>query len=104
VLATRHGNQVSVSERVNVGQGGVIPATGVTGNSNKTSVRENEALVMFMNDMPQRGYIESATITLLDGRVMITGSPILSAGPQLGFRTPNSLKQLDVTAVTTSPQ
>ena len=104
VLTTYGGNHVSVSERVNVSQRGAIPATGVTGNSHKSSVRDDEVLVMFMNDMPRHGYIETATITLADGRVLISGSPILSANPQLAFRTPNSLKQLDVTAVAAPTQ
>ncbi len=99
VVTTRNGAKVATSVKVVVTQGGKIPLTGVTGNSNKTRVQGDEILVLFINDMPVKGYIESATIALRDGSIEITGTPLLAEKPQLGFRTHNSLKKVEVTAV-----
>lgn len=99
VVTTRSGAKVATSVKVAVTQGGKIPLTGVAGNSNKTLVQGDEILVLFINDMPAKGYIESATITLRDGSIQISATPLLAEKPQLGFRTHNSLQKVEVTAV-----
>ncbi len=98
VVTTRSGGKVATSVNVTVAQGGKIPLSGVTGNSNKTRVQGDEVLVLFINDMPLKGYIESATIALRDGNIQISGTPLLAEKPQLGFRTHNSLQKVEVTA------
>jgi hypothetical protein len=98
-VTTRSGAKAAVSTTVTVAQGATIPASGVTGNSNKTRVQGDELLVLFINDMPQKGFIEAATIQLRDGDIKVTGTPLLAEKPQLGFRTRNSLKQVEVNAV-----
>lgn len=99
VVTSRGGDKAVASAKVEVAQGATIPASGVTGNSNKTRVQDDEILVLFINDMPVKGYIESATIRLRDGDIQIKGTPLLAEKPQLGFRTPNSLRKVEVTAV-----
>ncbi len=99
VVTTRSGDKAVASVKVAVSQGANIPASGVTGNSNKTRVQGDEILVLFINDMPAKGYIESATIRLRDGDIQIEGTPLLAEKPQLGFRTPNSLRKVEVAAV-----
>ncbi len=99
VVTTRSGAKAATSVSVTVAQGGKIPLSGVTGNSNKTRVQGDEVLVLFINDMPLKGYIESATIALRDGGIRISGTPLLAEKPQLGFRTHNSLKKVEVSAV-----
>lgn len=99
VVTTRNGAKAATSVKVAVTQGGKIPLTGVTGNSNKIRVQGDEILVLFINDMPAKGYIESASITLRDGSIEITGTPLLAEKPQLGFRTHNSLQKVEVSAV-----
>ncbi len=99
VVTTRSGAKAAVSAKVAVAQGATIPAGGVTGTSNKTRVQDDEVLVLFINDMPLKGFIESATILLRDGDIQISGTPLLAEKPQLGFRTHNSLKKVEVTAV-----
>ena len=99
VVTSRSGDKAVASAKVEVSQGATIPPNGVTGNSNKTRVQGDEILVLFINDMPVKGYIESATIRLRDGDIQIKGTPLLAEKPQLGFRTPNSLRKVEVTAV-----
>jgi hypothetical protein len=99
VVTTRSGAKAAVSTRVAVARGATIPASGVTGNSNKTRVQGDEVVVLFINDMPSKGFIESATIQLRDGDIQIKATPLLAEKPQLGFRTHNSLNKVDVTAV-----
>lgn len=104
VVTTRGGAKAAISAKVAVSQGGTIPVSGVTGTSNKTRVQGDEILVLFINDMPSMGFIESATIQLRDGDIQISGTPLLAEKPQLGFRTHNSLGKVDITAkVKTAP-
>ena len=98
-VTSRSGDKAIASAKVTLAQGAAIPASGVTGNSNKTRVQGDEILVLFINDMPFKGYIESATIRLQDGDIQIKGTPLLAEKPQLGFRTPDSLRKVEVIAV-----
>ena len=102
MVTTRSGTKAAVSAKVAVARGASIPASGVTGNSNKIRVQGDEVVVLFINDMPRKGYIESATIRLEDGDILIKGTPLLAEKPQLGFRTHNSLKKVEVIAVMNS--
>jgi predicted secreted protein len=104
-LVKTHGaGQVEASAPVTVSVGATIPDSGLTGNSNKTRVEGDELVVLFMNDMPKKGYVESASLLLADGGIEVTTTPLLSEKPQLGFRTGNSLVQVEVNAVATPSQ
>lgn len=102
LVIARDGGKIKVAEQVSVTRGATIPASGVSGNSHKIQIQGNELLIVFVNDMGRTGFIESATITLADGQIQIHGSPLLAENPQLSFKTPNSLKKVEVTAVTSS--
>lgn len=98
-VTTSDGAKVKIAEQVVVTLGARIPARGVSGNSNKIQVQGDELMILFVNDMARTGFIESATVTLADGQIQIQGSPLLAEKPQLGFKIPNSLKKVEVTAV-----
>ena len=102
LVIVRDGAQIRAAEQVSVTRGAAIPDSGVSGNSHKVQIQGKELLIVFVNDMARTGFIESATITLADGQIQIQGSPLLAEKPQLGFKTPNSLKKVEVTAVTDS--
>ena len=102
LVIARDGGKIKVAEQVSVTRGATIPASGVSGNSHKIQIQGNELLIVFVNDMGRTGFIESATITLADGQIQIHGSPLLAENPQFSFKTPNSLKKVEVTAVTSS--
>ena len=99
LVTTRDGTEIKVAQRVSVTQGATIPASGVSGNSHKTQIQGQELLLVFVNDMARTGFIQSATIILAEGQIQIQASPLLAEKPQLGFKTPNSLKKVEVTAV-----
>lgn len=99
MVTARDGGKAAVSTKVAVARAATIPASGVTGNSNKTRVQGDELLVLFINDMPAKGFIESAVIKLTEGEIHIQGTPLLAEKPQLGFRTRNSLAKVEVSAV-----
>ena len=102
LASVRDGTKIMATEQVSVTRGATIPATGVSGNSHKIQIQGKELLIVFVNDMARTGFIESAVITLADGQIQIHGSPLLAEKPQFGFQTPNSLKKVEVTAVTDS--